>query len=136
MGIFKILSKLFTKKSPDAMDTNLGKGKTFEEKYDESGVFHYEEDGFTIQYNDFFANIKWDSITQLNVYKKDLITIDRIEMEIVYGDKALTISEDLPGWYQFILKTKSIFPAIPEDWDLVIINPAFETNWRNIYTKA
>jgi hypothetical protein len=137
MGIFKgIISKLFGKRSPDPKLTNLGSGKTFEEKFDEEGVFHYEEDGFSIQDKDLFTNIKWDNITQLNVYKKDLMTIDRIEMEIVCGDKAITISEDLPGWYQFVLKTKSIFHTVPKDWDIAIINSAFEANWKNIYSKT
>ena len=99
-------------------------------------MFIYNDDGFSIRYEDFFAKIKWDEIIELNVYKKDQITIDRIEMEIVYGEKAITISEDLPGWYQFVIKTKSIFQTIPHDWDMAIIHPAFATNWRNIYTKT
>jgi len=102
----------------------------------ELGVFKYEDDGFTIEYESLNKKIRWGDITELNVYKADLLTIDRIEMEIVYGEKALIISEDFPGWYQFVLKTKSVFPSIPKDWDLNIIQPAFATNWRNIYRKV
>ena len=72
----------------------------------------------------------------LYVYKVDQFTIDRIDMEIVYGDKAFTISEELPGWYQFVLKTKEIFDTIPKDWDITIIKPAFATNFATIYDKA
>lgn len=77
----------------------------------------------------------WSEITQLNVYKEDLITIDIVQMEIVCGDKFLTITEDSPGWYQFVVKTKEVFPSIPKDWDLKIILPAFEVNYSVIYSK-
>lgn len=56
-------------------------------------------------------------------------------MEVVYGDLAFTISEELPGWNQFVLMTKKVFPSIPQDWDIVIIHPAFATNYRTIYEK-
>ena len=79
--------------------------------------------------------MKWDEITQIIAYKRDQITIDRIELEIVFGDKAFMISEDLPGWYQFIAKTKEVYPTIPIDWEVKIIQPAFETNLTIIYDK-
>jgi hypothetical protein len=116
--------------------TNSNSGKTFDEQYEELGAFQYDEDGFTISYEEITKRLRWNDITQLNVYKVDQITIDRIEMEIVYGDKAFSISEELPGWYQFVLKTKKVFPSIPQDWDIVIIHPAFATNFRTIYEKS
>jgi hypothetical protein len=113
--------------------TNSNSGKTFDELYNELGAFDYDESGFTINYENFTKRIAWDDITQLNVYKVDQFTVDRIDMEIVYGGKALTISEELPGWYQFVLKTKEIFPTIPKNWDTEIIPPAFSTNYATIY---
>jgi len=71
----------------------------------------------------------------VNVYKRDLITIDRIEMEIVIEGRSITISEDLPGWYQFVLKTKEKYSSIPKDWDIEIIQPAFATNFTTIYDR-
>ena len=109
---------------------------SFDEMYNHLGAFEYDEIGFTIHYEDFEKRLAWTDITQLNVYKVDLYTIDRIDMEIVYGDKAFTISEDLPGWHQFVLKTKEIFPTIPKDWDIEIIQPPFATNFTIIYESA
>lgn len=109
---------------------------TFDEMYKELGVFEYDDTGFTIHYEDFTKRLAWSDITQINVYKVDQLTIDRIDMEIVYGEKAFTINEELPGWYQFVLKTKEIFPRIPKDWDVKIIQPAFATNYTTIYDKA
>ena len=130
--ITKIFSKLFPKRHL----TKSNSAKTFEEQYNDIGVFKYDESGFTIHYEDFSKRVDWADITQLNVYKVDQFTIDRIDMEIVYGDKAFTISEELPGWYHFVLKTKEIFPTVPKDWDIIIIQPAFATNYTTIYDKT
>ncbi|MES2864893.1 MAG: hypothetical protein V4666_12285 [Bacteroidota bacterium] len=127
----KIISKLFPKKHL----TNSNSGKSFDEIYDDLGCFKYDENGFTLKYEDFNITVKWEEITQLNAYKKDLITIDQIEMEIVRGEKYFVISEELPGWFQFIIKTKEVFPTIPKDWEIKIIQPAFAKNYTNIYKK-
>ena len=80
--------------------------------------------------------MKWSEITELGAYKADLITYDQIEMRIVYGEMSFTISEELPGWYQFVRKTKDIFPTISKDWDVKIVFPAFETNYIILYEKS
>ena len=108
--------------------TNSNSGMMFDKIYEELGAFEYDDTGFTINYEDFTKRLAWSDVTQLNVYKVDQLTIDRIDMEIVHGDKAFTISEELPGWYQFVLKTKEVFPTIPRDWDINSIQPAFATN--------
>lgn len=130
------LNDIVLKLLPKKRKTNYNSGKSFDEMYNDLGVFQYDNDGFTISYDDFSKRLKWEDITQLYAYKKDQMTIDRIEMEIVYGDKCFTISEDLPGWYQFVLKTKEIYPTIPKDWDVNIIHPTFATNFTTIYDKS
>lgn len=130
------LTKILSRAFPKPHLTNSSSGKTFEEIENDLGAFQYDEDGFTIKYEDFTKRLEWADITQLNVYKVDQMTIDRIDMEIVYGDRSFSISEELPGWYQFVLKTKEVFPTIPRDWDISIIHPAFATNYRIIYDKS
>ncbi|MBO9681174.1 MAG: hypothetical protein J7502_00650 [Flavisolibacter sp.] len=115
--------------------TNSNPGKSFDEIYNDPGVFTYFEEGFAINYQELAVTIKWEEITQINVYKADLMTIDEIRMEIVSGDNRYTINEELPGWYQFVLKTKEMFPSIPKDWDLNSIHPAFAANYSTIYSK-
>lgn len=136
MNLKNLFANLFSLKRPDPQLNNLTSGKTFDEKLNDIGFFQYDDEGFTINYEDFSKQLKWDEITEINVYKADLMTIDRIEMEIVYNDKMFIISEDLPGWYQFVIKTKSIFPTIPKDWDMEIVQPPFATNYRTIYSKG
>jgi hypothetical protein len=104
-------------------------------QHNDTGAFKYHEKGFTIHFQDFFKELDWDDITQLNVYKVDLFTLDRIDMEIVYSDKAFTINEELPGWHQFVLKTKEVFPSIPKDWEIKIVQPPFVKNFMTIYLK-
>lgn len=113
----------------------VNSGNILENIYQDFGAFEYDEEGFTIRYEDFIKKINWADITRLNVYKVDLMTTDRVDMEIFYADKVFTISEELPGWYQFVFKTKEIFPAIPKDWDITIIQPALETNYRTILRR-
>lgn len=142
MNLLERISAFF--KSKTAEDAQKSKSqriekayKNFDERYEDTGVFEYNTEGFTITTKKFTETIRWGNITKLNVYKVDLLTIDQIEMEIEYNDskELIRITEELPGWYQFVLKTKEVFPTIPKDWDIDIINPAFERNYRTIYEK-
>ena len=112
------------------------KERSFQEIYDNIGIFQYTENGFKIKYENISEELKWTDILQINVYKRDMMTTDRITMEIIYQNNRLTLSEDLAGWFQFVLKTKEIFPSIPKQWDFEIIQPPFERNFRIIYQKG
>ena len=125
-------SKLFQKLKPKESELK----KPFDEIYADLGLFEYSEDGFKFTNENFSKIIKWSEIDQINAYKKDLYAYDLIVMEIVCGEKALTINEETPGWFQLVLKLKEVFEAIPKDWDMEITQPPFETNFTNIYNKT
>ncbi len=136
MTIFKdILKRLSFSSKPD-LEWNHSSGKSFEEQQADLGAFQYTNDGFIYTRGDFTKTLKWLDITEINVYKKDLMTIDEIRMEVAYGDKCFEISEEVPGWYQFVIRTKEIFPSIPKNWDFEIIQPSFATNSKTIYSTA
>jgi hypothetical protein len=97
---------------------------------------HLSNEDILITGINFKNKIAWSEITQMNAYKKDFMTWDRVELEIVYGDRALTINEDVEGWKDFLIKVTEIFPTIPKDWDTTIIHPPFETNFTTIYSKV
>ena len=61
--------------------------------YNDSGVFQYDQEGFSISYEDFIKRINWADIKQLNAYKVDLFTTDRVDLEIVYEHEAVVV-----GW--------------------------------------
>jgi len=77
----------------------------------------------------------FDSISEINVYKVDLMTIDDIVMEITYNDRVLTITEETDGWNEFTDRLENIFPTIPKDWWQNVAHPAFATNFTTIYKK-
>lgn len=113
----------------------LFSSESFQKKHNNFGAIEYKNDGFVIKDKDLSVDIKWDDINKIEVYKKDLFTVDLIVMEITHDEKVLVIDEELPGWFQFILKLKEIFSEIPRDWDLTIMNPAFEKNYRVLFEK-
>lgn len=125
-------SKLLQKLTPKENEPK----KSFDEIYADLGLFEYFEEGFQFTNEDFPKFIKWSEIDQINTYKKDLYAYDLVFMEIVYSEKALTINEETPGWFQLVLKLKNVFETIPKDWDINITQPAFETNYTNIYNKT
>lgn len=107
----------------------------FEKIYNDPGCFKYTDDGFSIVYETFSKSLQWSDITELIAFKSDLMTTDRIDMHIAYGDKYFTISEDLPGWYQFINKIDEIFPSIPKNWEADVLKPPFAENKTILYQR-
>jgi len=129
-SIKNFFSKLFGKTEA------AGPDESFQKIWDDAGVFEYEEDGFKITDEDFYIHIKWNEIDKIAAYKKDLFAVDLIVMEISHNEKHLTLNEEMPGWFQFVLKTKEIFSEIPKDWDVEIMHPAFEENYTVLYSKT
>ncbi len=111
------------------------RNRPFQEKYDDLGIFTYDDEGFTIKLKESFERILWNEIEKLVAYKMDLGTIDEICLDVVYGEYQITITEETPGWYQFVEKTKEIFPFIAKNWDSTIVYPAFATNLTIIYQR-
>jgi len=102
----------------------------------EFGIFKLTDKSFTIKLDDRLLEIDWDSISQIDVFKVDQITIDCIVMELTYNDRILRITEEEPGWNEFTDGLEKIFPAIPKDWWQNVAHPAFATNFATIYKKA
>ena len=103
---------------------------------EESSAFRYDPDGFTFIREKFSTEVEWSTITQISVFKIDLITIGRIDMNIVFGNMVLSISEDVPGWAEFVQKIQVAFPEIPRGWETDICIPAIATNFSVIYNRS
>jgi len=137
LGLFKNILNLFSssEKSQTLSQPGEESKKKFDLEYNDLGKFKYEDDDFIFQFDKEPQKIKWADVERLVAYKADLMTIDEIRMDIVYNNWRTTITEDTPGWFQFILKTKSVFKSIPNDWDVKIIQPAFATNLTVLYER-
>jgi hypothetical protein len=46
------------------------------------------------------------------------------------------LTEEVDGWFQFILKIKEVFPSIDKEFDTNLIFPAFETNLTLVYNST
>lgn len=138
MGLFKKLKNLFSTSRNGETGNMLTAGQNipFDVIYNDLGIFSYSDDGFTITLENAARSIKWSAIERITAYKRDLMTYDLVCMDITYDNRMLTIHEEQPGWYQFIRKTKIVFPEIPESWDVDIVLPAFETNWKVLYQRS
>lgn len=117
-------------------ENNFTSGKSQDEQRADLGAFQYSEDGFILTYENYTKSLKWAEITQLNVYLTNPgIPHEETTIEIVFGDRQMTITEALPGWYQFVSRTKITFPTIPKDWDIEINTDNGQTNYRTIYNR-
>ena len=104
-------------------------------QYEQLGIFSYEEDGFTIQIGQRPRKYLYADIEAIIAYKVDRTSYDEMRLEVIFEDCALRVSEDAPGWYQFVIRTKEIFPAIPRDWDLQMPFPSFDMNLMVLYKR-
>lgn len=108
----------------------------FDKKNNAFGDFNYEDDGFIIQFKSKQQKIKWDEIERLIAYKKDLLTVDVVCLKIFYNNCQTTITEEIPGWHQFVEKLRFVFPNIPDNWYSEIVQPAFVTNLTILYQRV
>jgi len=134
MSFFQSLKNLFKPARPK-LKRERDFIKPFKGRYDDIGIFTFDGDGFTITLKDGTHAIQWHTVEKLTGYKIDLMEFDEICLNIVTSDGSFTISEDTPGWYPFVEKTKMVFPSIAKDWDSTIVYPAFATNLTVLYEK-
>ncbi len=134
MRFLKKIAALFSRQPDPAPIRKSNPG--FDKLFNDLGLFVYDSDGFIFSFRDGPQKIKWADIERLAAYKVDLLTVDEIRMDIAWKDRQFTISEETPGWFQFVLKTKAVFPVIPQEWDFTIIHPAFATNYTVIYERS
>ena len=99
------------------------------------GNFTYSDEGFEIVLESSREKVRWTSIERIIAYKVDLFTTDLICLDIECNGRKLTISEEVPGWFQFIKKVSSTLSGIPKNWELQVANPTFHANCTTIYLK-
>jgi hypothetical protein len=138
MTILKNILKLFSPYNKINKPSQISEEskKRFDIKFNDLGKFIYEDDGFIFQFKSEQQKIKWTDIERLLAYKQDLLTTDEICLDIVYNNWQKTITEETPGWYQFVEKIKLVFPNIPKNWDSEIVHPAFAANLTILYQRA
>ncbi len=125
------------------IDASTNKGKALKELADKvelsiflnsQGTFSYKEDGFEFAIKGINKSIKWDDITSILGYKRDLYTVDEINLDIyTQSGVSLNITEETPGWTKFIEQLKLKFPQINQSFEAELMFPPFETKLTLIY---
>lgn len=139
MNILKFistLSKCFQLKADNHEISEDLKKANWEIKYNDLGIFNYNNLGFDIELKDGFHSIKWTDIERIQAYKVDLLTTDEVCIEITNDNKILMISEETKGWYQFIDKLKSKLSPTCDNWEALVLEKPFEYNLTTIYERA
>ena len=123
MGVFRRIEDLL-KKSDDKTVSYSDAEKLLRLKAleEELGKFKYEADGFTYEFESEVEKVRWADILRIDGYKVDRYTTDEICLDIFWLDNKWTISEETPGWYQFLNRIKEALPSIPANWDGVTTN--------------
>jgi hypothetical protein len=112
------------------------KKQNWDIKLNDLGIFSYNSSGFDIDLKDAFHSIKWTDIERLQAYKADLLTTDEICINIIFNNKAIIVTEETKGWYQFIDKVKSALPLTIDNWEAMVLETTFEYNSTTFYERA
>ncbi|MBX2925459.1 MAG: hypothetical protein KF746_24895 [Chitinophagaceae bacterium] len=111
------------------------KKKNWEIKYNDLGIFNYNDLGFVITLDNELYSIQWTDIERLQAYKVGLMTTDEICMDITFNNRWIMITEETPGWYQFIERIKSTLTKINADWEASVLKSPFEYDLTTIYER-
>lgn len=107
-----------------------------QEMRNDTGIFTYTDNGFTVKINDQNHTIAWTDIQALFGYWVDLVTFEEIRMD-VFCDNGITytISELTAGWFIFLEKIEEQFPTVKQNWDHEIVLPDSQPNMTLVYEK-
>ena len=84
------------------------------------------------------AEIPWESIESVYVYKQDLVIVDRIATIIkIDGDLEIEINEEMEGWKPLVDAMPQHLPNCRDfaDWFMDVAFPAFEPKPTLIYRR-
>lgn len=82
--------------------------------------------------------ISWKEISSVKVFKRDLLTVDEICMEIGTKEgKLLEVSEEMTGWDDLVKSITNYLEECTsfEEWFPKVADPPMETNLIEIYNK-
>ena len=69
--------------------------------------------------------MSWDDIQRITAYKIDMFSWDEVRMEFKTREKAVVITEESPGFVQFMAEVVRRFPSTSE-WHSKVSQPAFD----------
>jgi len=79
--------------------------------------------------------IRWDDVTSIRAFKRDLLTMDVICLLVSSHDSAAEVNEDDSGYGELEQEMARRLDISPE-WKLAVIAPPFETNATEIFSGS
>ncbi len=109
--------------------------RSFDILYEQSGIFSYGKECFAVLSPAGHKKYRYSDIEVIVAFKVKGRLGDELRVEIIFSDCAIRISQDAPGWHQFVVKTKEVFPTIPDRWDIEMLIPSFAIDLMVLYKK-
>ena len=135
MGFYRRIEDFFQRPSANTIHfSDAEKALRWKQLQEDTGPFLYNEGGLTYKAEDGAGSIKWEDILRIVAFKLDRLTYDIICLRLYWDGGDLCISEDEPGWYQFINRLSSALPLV-QGWEERVTLPPFETNETLVYQK-
>lgn len=132
--LYHMFHPKFTWVDPSTKEGREIQQKAMELTMEDFGNFEYTGEGFTLKVGGETTFTAWKDIEAVFAYKRDLYTIDELNLDVfTMNNYRLHLTEEMPGWYQFIAKLKEAFPVIGKDFDVHLMFPAFATNMTLVY---
>ena len=95
-------------------------------------------DGFDLYSGDTLkGGVQWHEIDKIAVFKEDLITYDMVCMEFIIGAKneVFEVNDEVEGFWEMVKRIKELFPTSQQDWEAIVVKPAFARNPTVIYER-
>ena len=108
--------------------------ENFLETFTAEGNFEFYSDGFFIDRLKYPELIEWKKITKIIAYKRDLIVIDSVTVEIFTDKWTYKISEESKGWFYFVEQLNKYLNIKNKNWFIDTCENAFQQNLQTIYS--
>lgn len=132
--LYHMLHPKFVWVDPSTKDGREIQQKAIELAMEDFGKFEYTSEGFTLIVGGEATFTAWKDIEAIFAYMRDLYSVDELNLDVITKNNyRLHLTEEMPGWHQFIVKLKEAFPIIRKDFEINLMFPAFATNMTLVY---
>lgn len=97
-------------------------------------------EGVALRVGDDTRSIRWEHVTRVLTYKRDLGLTDEVVLVLEYpGPDGATlrfpVSEEWPGFADLFEVLPERFPGLSPEWYVRVMEPAFKTNFTILYER-
>jgi hypothetical protein len=84
------------------------------------------------------ASVAWDDVDEIVAFKRDMLTWDLVCLEFVLRgrDRACEVNDDAAEFWNLVKHVKEVFPESVQDWERLVVKPAFATNLTVIFKRT